>query len=71
MDARRSAASRAAQEVPLGHGDLDWLQYIGVLEEVEYLGWITVKRETGNNRLADVAAGVQFLRRFVSGLDVP
>jgi len=64
-------ARRAAQEVPLGHGDLDWLQYIGVLEEVEYRGWITVKRETGSKRLADVATGVQFLRRFVGGLDVP
>ena len=70
-DARRSAASRAAQEVPLGHGDLDWLQYVSVLEEVEYRGWITVKREMGSNRLADVAAGVQFLRRFVGGLDAP
>jgi sugar phosphate isomerase/epimerase len=64
-DARQSSASRTAQEVPLGHGDIDWMRYLGVLEEVEYRGWLTVERESGDDRLADVAAGVAFLRRFV------
>ena len=63
-DARLAGASRAAQEVPLGHGDIDWLRYLSVLEEVEYRGWLTIERETGDNRLADVAAGVTFLRRL-------
>jgi sugar phosphate isomerase/epimerase len=64
-DARRAGASRTAQEVPLGHGDIDWMSYLSVLEEVDYRGWLTVVREAGENRLADVAAGVKFLRRFV------
>ncbi len=64
-DARSASASRAAQEVPLEHGDIDWLQYLSVLEEVEYRSWLTIERETGENRLADVAAGVGFLRRLV------
>jgi len=64
-DARSASASRAAQEVPLGHGDIDWMLYLSVLEEIEYRGWLTIERETGDNRLADVAAGVGFLRRFV------
>lgn len=64
-DARAASASRSAQEVPLGHGDLDWAQLLGVLEEVEYRGWLVVEQETGTNRLADVAAGVKVLRRFV------
>jgi L-ribulose-5-phosphate 3-epimerase len=64
-DARQASASRAAQEVPLGHGDIDWLKYLSVLEEVEYRGWLTIERETGDNRLADVAAGVSFLRRLI------
>jgi L-ribulose-5-phosphate 3-epimerase len=63
-DARKSTASRAAQEVPLGHGDIDWLGYLSVLEEVGYHGWLVVERDGGDNRLADVAAGVQFLRRL-------
>ena len=54
-DARLVGASRTAQEVPLGHGDVEWMQFLGVLEEVEYRGWLTVTCE------ADVA----FLRRLV------
>jgi sugar phosphate isomerase/epimerase len=64
-DARQSSASRAAQEVPLGHGDIDWLRYLAALEEAEYRGWLTVEREAGDDRRADVAAGVAFLRRLV------
>jgi sugar phosphate isomerase/epimerase len=64
-DARQSGGGRLAQEVPLGHGDIDWMQYLGVLEEVEYRGWITVERDSGDNRLADVSNGVGFLRRLV------
>jgi sugar phosphate isomerase/epimerase len=64
-DARTATASRAAQEVPLGHGDIDWLQYFGVLEEIEYRGWLTLERDSGETRLADIVAGVQFLRRLV------
>lgn len=64
-DGRRSNASRMAQEVPLGHGDIDWMQFLAVLEEVEYRGYLVVERESGTNRVADVAAGVGFLRRLV------
>jgi len=64
-DARSASASQAAQEVPVGHGDIDWLQYLSVLEEIDYHGWMVIEQETGNNRLADVAASVRFLRRFV------
>jgi L-ribulose-5-phosphate 3-epimerase len=64
-DARVVSPSRGAQEVPLGHGDIDWLKFLSVLEEVEYRGWLTIERESGESRLADVAAGVAFLRRVL------
>ncbi len=64
-DARRAGASRAAAEVPVGHGDLDWLELLGVFEEIEYRGWLTVKREEGANKVADVAGGMAFLKRLV------
>jgi sugar phosphate isomerase/epimerase len=63
-DARRASASQSAQEVPLGHGDIDWMGFLGLLEEIEYRGWITIERESGSNRLGDIAAGVAFLRRL-------
>jgi L-ribulose-5-phosphate 3-epimerase len=64
-DARRSGSSRTVQEVPLGAGDIEWIAYLSVLEEIEYRGWLVVEREAGENRVGDVAAGVQFLRHFL------
>src|SRR5262245_45658784 len=65
-DCRRAGASRPAQEVPLGHGDIDWLAFLEALDEVEYRGWLVVEREGGDRRLADVEEGVKFLRRLVT-----
>jgi sugar phosphate isomerase/epimerase len=65
-DARAGRASRPAQEVPLGHGDIDWMAYLAALEEIEYRGWLTIERETGDDRLADITAAVSFLRRFIA-----
>ena len=64
-DARRSTVSRGAQEVPVGAGDIDWLSYIGSLVAVEYRGWLTIERDTGEDRLKDVERGVGFLKRMV------
>jgi sugar phosphate isomerase/epimerase len=64
-DARQAGAGRPAQEVPLGQGDVDWAQYLSVLEEIGYRGWLTLERASGSNRVADVAAGVGLLRRFL------
>lgn len=64
-DARPATASRAAMEVPLGHGAIDWLLLLGILEEINYTGCLAIERETGDNRLADVAAAVAFLRRLL------
>ncbi|HZU36174.1 MAG TPA: sugar phosphate isomerase/epimerase family protein [Gemmataceae bacterium] len=64
-DARRAGASRTAREVPLGHGDLEWMRLLGDLEQIEYRGWLTIEQEAGDNRLADVTAGVAFLRRLL------
>jgi L-ribulose-5-phosphate 3-epimerase len=64
-DARLVGASRSAREVPLGHGDIDWLTLLSVFEEVEYRGWLAVERESGDDRPGDIAAGVAFLRRLI------
>jgi L-ribulose-5-phosphate 3-epimerase len=68
-DVRRVGPSRTAQEVPLGHGDIDWMAYLSVLEEIEYRGWISIVRDSGDNRLAEVANGVAFLKRFIGTPD--
>jgi len=64
-DARVTTLGRAAQEVPLGHGDIDWLQMLGSLEEIGYTGWLACDRLNSADPLGDLSGGVQFLRRLV------
>ena len=64
-DARSGGASRSTREVPLGHGDVDWLQVLGTLSAMEFTGFVTVEREGGTDRAADVSAGVAFLKRLL------
>jgi L-ribulose-5-phosphate 3-epimerase len=64
-DARYSSAGKGAREVPLGHGDIDWLQMIGTFEEIDYHGWLVIDREASPQAAQEVAASVQFLRRLV------
>jgi sugar phosphate isomerase/epimerase len=60
QDARRISPSKLAT-VPLGHGDIDWMQLLANFEEIEYRGYLTV---LGDDR-AELAGGVSFLKRFV------
>lgn len=66
-DARKGTASRTAAEVPLGHGNLDWMRLLSLLEEIEYRGWITIEQESGAPGPETMAAGVGFLRRLLPG----
>jgi L-ribulose-5-phosphate 3-epimerase len=64
-DARKISASRGAQEVALGAGDVDWLSFVGSLVSVEYRGWLTIRTETRQGRLKDIERGVAFLRKML------
>jgi sugar phosphate isomerase/epimerase len=64
-DARRSTVSGGAQETQLGAGDIDWLSYVASLTAVEYRGWLTIERETPEDRLRDVERAAGFLRRML------
>ncbi len=65
-DTRPLRADRDAQEVPLGSGDVDWVAFLGALEQVEYRGWLTIKRGPSPNPAADIKAGAAFLQRLAS-----
>lgn len=56
---------RAADEVVLGHGAIDWSAFLGSLEEVGYRGWLTIKRGPVKDPSGDVRSGVAFLKRLV------
>lgn len=65
-DARAASLSRGLQEVSVGAGDVDWMAFTATLQVLEYDGFVVVEREQGENKLADVANGVKFLRRFAT-----
>jgi L-ribulose-5-phosphate 3-epimerase len=63
-DARQTTTGRAAL-VPLGAGDVDWLYLLGVLEEIDFTGWLTLQREGSARPLEEMQAGVEFLKRLI------
>jgi sugar phosphate isomerase/epimerase len=64
-DGRAAKASGAVTEMPLGAGEIDWISLFATASAFEFSGPVLARRLMGTNRAADVAAGVQFLRRFV------
>ena len=64
-DVRRTSLTMGAKEVRLGAGDIDWLSYIATLSVVEYQGWLTIERETATDRIEEVKAAAEFLKRML------
>ena len=60
-DARRGLSPKL---VPVGRGDIDWLEMIAVLAEIEYRGFLTIDVEPGANSSAEATAGIAFLKRL-------
>jgi sugar phosphate isomerase/epimerase len=52
-------------ETALGRGEVDWVEFLPLLDEVEYAGWVTVNRTQGDDRAGDVARGVQYLKNVL------
>ena len=65
-DGRAATVSGTGKEVSVGAGDIEWMAYVATLESVGFRGFLCVDMETGTTRAADVAGGVNFLRRFVA-----
>ncbi len=64
-DVRRTSLTMGAKEVRLGAGDIDWLSYIATLSVVEYQGWLTIERETAADRIGEITAAAEFLKRML------
>lgn len=55
------------QEVAVGRGEVDWPEVLAVIAEMEYRGWLTVRRTAGDDIPGDVARAVKFIHRVVAG----
>ena len=51
-------------ELPLGKGDVKFPEYLKVLDEIGYNGYLTIEREAGGSRKKDAAEGVYFLKKI-------
>lgn len=48
-------------EVPVGRGEVEWIELLPLLAEIAYSGWVTVVRNQGGDKRGDVARAVQYL----------
>src|SRR5262245_6285817 len=63
-DATRDLALGRGIEVPLGQGNAEFPELLGILEEHQYRGYITVSRHDTDNPLADIQQALTFLRNL-------
>ncbi len=62
-DARRTLKpGRWGDEVVVGTGQVNWLQFFGVLDRIGFEGDLCIEREAGNQRAADIRAAREYLR---------
>jgi sugar phosphate isomerase/epimerase len=54
------------EEVPLGEGQVNIRQFVKTLQKVGYRGSLCIEREAGNQRVADIAHGIRFLRECLN-----
>lgn len=66
-DGRQLGPGRA-QELPLGEGDVCFPLYLRRLAEIGYTGFLTIERETGQDRVGDIGRAVEFLKKQLEAL---
>jgi sugar phosphate isomerase/epimerase len=55
------------QEVPVGRGEVDWEEFLALVAEASYRGWLVVDRTRGEDQSGDVARAVQYLQVVAQG----
>lgn len=53
------------KELPVGQGDVDWVNYLNALKEIGYDGFLTVERECGDNPTADINQAVEYVKNLL------
>ncbi|MGP8198172.1 MAG: sugar phosphate isomerase/epimerase family protein [Limisphaerales bacterium] len=51
-------------EVPVGAGEVDWRAFLRTLEELRFEGNLVIEREAGEQRVADIRAAREHLKRI-------
>jgi len=53
----------SGREVPVGRGEIDWDHVAALLHEMEYRQWMTVARNSGENRFTEMSNAVAYIKR--------
>lgn len=52
-------------ELTVGTGEVDWPAFFATLVDIGYPGWLCFEREAGSQRVADIKAGVDFVKKLL------
>lgn len=52
----------SCEEVPVGKGQVSFGEYFAALDAIGYDGYLTIEREVGDNRVADIQAAIEVIR---------
>lgn len=64
-DARRTPTPGTwGEEVVVGTGEVDWAAFFHTLEEIDFRGNLCFEREAGTERVADLAAGREYIEKL-------
>lgn len=62
-DAKRTAVKgQWGEEVVVGTGEVDWVAFVRILAEADYAGDYIFEREAGDDRVGDIAKGIEALK---------
>ncbi len=61
-DATGASTRGGGAEVPVGGGSVDFAELLGILEEHDYRGFLTIERNTHRDPLPDVQRAIGYLR---------
>lgn len=51
-------------ETPLGEGNVDFGKYLAALKKINYDGYLTIERETGEDPVGDITYGQNYIKQF-------
>ena len=54
-------------EVPVGRGEVDWEEFLALLDEAEYKNWLIIDRTQGEDRPGDIRRAMQYLKNVATG----
>ena len=53
------------EEYPIGMGAVDWTEFLALLHEADYDGWIVLDRTSGEDRARDLSIGLRYLQQLL------